>query len=476
MRMKSYLHYVSLESLRGICICLGIAYAGIIFESCGNPVVPTGGPKDTTSPEIVDIRIKKGSDLTNIAVLFNENISGKGNAVTTPKTLKQKPNNQVHRKQLTIEVPNYTQHIFLNGYIVDLNENNAYLGKNISFDSTKYHLQCKINEKGGKDKFQLFIKEDSLYHVPLFYKNQYQFEGLPDTQFVLSVIKNDNNNFQVDESEEYNSIRINRKFRYSDTLDISMYPKIKAVEKIVYDSLGNFIFYGYKPLLDRDNPGITALNDTGYAHVDIDQAAIFIEQIQDYYSGYCDSLPIIRNKKSLALISNKRLLSIESRYIENKDTFTLVADTFQGSNKTLSSHPFTIKNGSTLPYRYSIIPSKKKNVIVLGKVELVNEDSITQYLYIYNNKSGFITSVSGRSKQIFILPNGKYQILHWIKREGLNSRETNNKYLLELPNQTNEYQGSLFYRNEKDIVVDNNIENTLILPKKMLFNTGIIFR
>ena len=463
----------------GINILIATTTLSIFMHSCGNPVVPTGGPKDTASPTITDIRIKKGDVDQTITIQFNENIIGKGNPVTTPKTIKQKNVVSIRRKEMQIQVPNYTQHIFIKGYIVDLNENNPYQGKDISFDTNSYHIQCKINDKTGKDKYQFYIKQDSLYHVPLFYSNNktYQFEGLRDTQQIVHVIKNDNNNLQIDIQEEYNSFRVNRKFLYRDTCDISVYPKIKAIDKITYDSLGRFLFTGFKPILGKNIPGLVYMNDTGYLEVSPEKISEYIQGwIFSYYQGYIDSLPLQRSKKLIEYKIFERLKKIEYTYIDNKDTmrFIQVADERIGGIKDPNQLDKITRE--ELPFGIYKIVNTKKSAIALGKIEMINNDSIDKYTYIYNNRFTYLIKVSKLSKATFIIPNGKYQMLHWIASEVPIKRETKNIFLLQMPTEGNNYNGTPFFQSDKEFVVDNNIENTLILPEKMLFNSGIRFR
>jgi len=479
MKINYLIKQINSSIRNGFIVLIATTTLSIFINSCGNPVVPTGGPKDTASPKITDIRIKKGDKDQTITIRFDENISGKGNPVTTPKTIKQKNSVSVHRKEMDIKVPNYTQHIFIKGYIVDLNESNPYQGKDISFDTNRYHIQCKINDKTGKDKYQLYIKQDSLYHVPLFHSitKSYEFEGLPDTQQIVHVIKNDNNNLQIDIQEEYNSFYLNKRFLYRDTCEVSVYPKIKAIDKITYDSLGRFLFTGFKPILGKNIPGMVYMNDTGYLEVSPEKITEWIQVwISDYYKGYTDSLPIQRSKKQIEYKVSERLKKLEYIYIDNKDTIRLiqVADERIGGIK----HPNQIDKipREQLPFRIFKIVNTKKSAITLGKIEMINNDSIDKYTYIYNNRFTYLFKVSKLSKASYIIPSGKYQMLHWIASEVPIKRETKNIFLLQMPTEDNNYTGSRFFQSDKEFVVDNNIENTLILPEKMLFNSGIRLR
>ena len=479
MKINCYINRRNSSIKDGLLLLITTTTLSIFMHSCGNPVVPTGGPKDTASPIITDIRIKKGDIDQTITIRFDENIIGKGNPVTSPKTIKQKNRVLVQRKEMEITVPNYTQHIFIKGYIVDLNENNPYMGKDISFDTNRYHFQCKVIDKTGKDKFQFFIQEDTLFHVPLFHSNtkSYQFEGLPDTQQVVHIIKNDNNNLHIDNQEEYNSFRVSKKFMYSDTCDVIVYPKIKAIDKITYDSLGRFLFTGFKPIMGRTIPGMVYMNDTGYLEVSPERITEWTEGwISNYYNGYIDSLPIQRSKKLIEYKSLERIKNLEYTYIDNKDTsrFIQVADERIGGIKDPNQMDKIFRE--QLPFGIFKIVNTKKSAITLGKIEIVNNDSIDKYTYIYNNRFTYLIKVSKLSKAIYILPTGKYQMLHWIPSEVAIKRETKHIFLLQLPTEGNNYNGSRFFQSDKEFVVDNNIENTLILPEKMLFNSGIRFR
>ena len=94
----------------------------LLLVSCANPVAPTGGPKDKEPPVIINTIID--SSLNNITLYYNENIRFQNKITLIPQKREDKVQVQQNNKSITIQLQDYTEHIFIGESIKDLNENN----------------------------------------------------------------------------------------------------------------------------------------------------------------------------------------------------------------------------------------------------------------------------------------------------------------------------------------------------------------
>jgi hypothetical protein len=93
---------------------------------------------------------------------------------------------------------------------------------------------------------------------------------------------------------------------------------------------------------------------------------------------------------------------------------------------------------------------------------------------IQNDKIHYIATMYKQTNKDIILPEGQYQITSWINIES--NEEPYQKLNID---SYNPKTGSLFSESEvflslqKPLIVKKNIENTLILPKTGMYNTGV---
>ncbi len=198
------------------------------ITSCGNPVTPTGGPKDTASPRITKIKIDSINNYKIITVDFNENISLKGQIPISPLG---KSTNIIKRNSIQIQVPTTTRTIFLKNKITDLNESNPYINSNISLTTDTGIIQ--LVNKTKNTKLTVFIKSDSFILLPNNTNNCYQFENLKNNETDIIIINQDNNNYIIDKNEEFLKIKLNSKNIYStDTIKINhLIPQIQLFQE-----------------------------------------------------------------------------------------------------------------------------------------------------------------------------------------------------------------------------------------------------
>ena len=92
------------------CYIQAIIIATVFIYGCGNPVTPTGGPKDTTAPKLLTIKIDSTTTDKKVELKFNENISLKGQIVISPFG---KTTTDVKRNLIQIQVPKNTRTIYI---------------------------------------------------------------------------------------------------------------------------------------------------------------------------------------------------------------------------------------------------------------------------------------------------------------------------------------------------------------------------
>ena len=103
------------------------------LQYCANPVPPAGGDKDTTAPVLVSIQSTTKATETTLSLEFDENVTTVGNLVYSPRGRQSSsPNStsvKVQRKSVDIRVPQSTNCVYLDNWIVDLNEKNPIKNK-----------------------------------------------------------------------------------------------------------------------------------------------------------------------------------------------------------------------------------------------------------------------------------------------------------------------------------------------------------
>jgi hypothetical protein len=120
------------------------------------------------------------------------------------------------------------------------------------------------------------------------------------------------------------------------------------------------------------------------------------------------------------------------------------------------------------------LDSSKKTYLYLGKTNIQNSSDSDVMVSIQNDKMHYITTMYKQTNKDIVLPEGQYQITSWINIES--NEEPYQKLNID---SYNPKTGSLFSESEvflslqKPLIVKKNIENTLILPKTGMYNTGV---
>lgn len=120
----------------------------VFLGSCANPVSPTGGTKDTTAPVLIRVDKtlieRKDTQLQRWTFVFDENMQSKGAALLNPSNVYLEQRGEVHRNEVSFEVPLSVKQFSLGKSLSDLNENNLYK----PLDSNQ--LQIRIQFKDAK--------------------------------------------------------------------------------------------------------------------------------------------------------------------------------------------------------------------------------------------------------------------------------------------------------------------------------------
>lgn len=402
--MKFYLHTLGL--------CLPI----VLLCRCGNPVTPTGGPKDTAGPVLQKVSIDSFENKYSIHLQFDENITTKGLIKTSPIGMVK---NEVKRNKLTLEVEKCTKTIQLQSSIVDLNESNPYSGKNISL--TKDSGTISIKNLVKNSKITVFIKVDSTIYIPQQIKDDYIFEHLSGREKIITIINKDNNNYIIDPSEEYLEIPILPSFyNTSDTVKINhLVPRVRMYDKkIVLDSIGT---------------------------------VLKTKIIKTYTTGLLNDNTIFQNDTSIESKSKDYVFQEKTIYSIIKDRDTI----YLKERHHLTDSIYSINSPITFTQT-----NKRKNCISLGQLNISQKSEKQTYIMMRSENNTFILTISATKDSVFI-PIGKYTC--FVSEKPFDTLE---------PNDT----PALLYKFKDDILINSKLENNLILPEKDAYNFGITFK
>lgn len=116
------------------------------LASCANPVSPTGGAKDTTAPVLIRVDKalieRKDTQLQRWTFVFDENMQSKGTVLLNPSENYLEQRGEVHRNEVSFEVPVSVKQLSLGKSLSDLNENNLYK----TLDSNQLHIQVLFKD------------------------------------------------------------------------------------------------------------------------------------------------------------------------------------------------------------------------------------------------------------------------------------------------------------------------------------------
>ncbi len=394
--------------------------SSVYFMGCGNPVTPTGGPKDNEPPKIKTIHFDTTSKkYTKIQIEFDENITVKGQITASPKS-SIKP--IINRNKLSFDVPKEAKTIFIKNKIVDLNESNPYNGSNISLTHDSGVILLKNLTK--ENKLTVFIKKDTFIYIPQTDKNDYQFENLNFTENSITIINNDNNNYSIDKKEDFLILPIeNRFYSRSDTIRIHfLHPRIASFDK----------------------------------QIKIDSQLTLTTKTLKHYSNLSLSKNIFcQNDTCTELLNTQKNIfnrGTHYYYLKNKDTLGLT-EIYKSDQ---------IKYSIKSPIQTTATKQKiTKLSIPLGLLHITKPDTNTVYVYLKNEKNQFIIQLNNTTTDSMYLPVGNYQCYS----------SYNNLYNDEI----SAVSENLYYYKDQ-VIINSKLENNLILPKKELYNTGITFK
>lgn len=180
----------------------------ILFYSCANMMMPTGGAKDTTPPILLSVSEKQTKSAHEIHFVFNENIqfnNWENNFYISPP-LNKKSGKKINGKTLILSindslVNNTTYLLSLSNCIKDLNEGNIIDSLSLIFGSANYFDTLTLS---GNVQDAYTLESIKNAWVMLFDKNKNDtiiFKGTPN--YIAKTDKDGNFSFPNLNSNKY---------------------------------------------------------------------------------------------------------------------------------------------------------------------------------------------------------------------------------------------------------------------------------
>ncbi|MDA0943627.1 MAG: hypothetical protein O3B78_05360 [Bacteroidetes bacterium] len=183
------------------------------LASCANPVSPTGGAKDTTSPVLIRIDKtlieRKDTQLQRWTFVFDENMQSKGSVLLNPSDDYLEQRGKVHRNEVSFDVPLSVKQLSLGKSLSDLNENNLYK----ALDSHQLHIQVSFKDakslRNAKGQWVLTLQTNHETHWVLPSESSptglsYRYsDPAPDQSKQYIFFLDANANKQYDSTEVY---------------------------------------------------------------------------------------------------------------------------------------------------------------------------------------------------------------------------------------------------------------------------------
>jgi len=435
---------------------------------CANPVPPMGGDKDTLKPTLISVTNRPKENQQIIRLEFSENIQTKNALVVSPiiNLSKEQTTTTIERQKIQISTPQITSALYLNGFIFDLNENNAIdqptvLLKN---DTGELIISTSLDDANSlpgsndkaKSKKRVFIRDANRYqlqgkqtdsspiYLPFTTDNiTYHFHGLTDSLHMVYVVYEDND-YVISDYEKATCFYLTNNYR--DT-----FKSTKAYKTKSYKSAFNYqdsLYIITEPTLDID-----------WFNNDI------VHQF---------------NKDTL-IVLHKNIRQIKDALMI--DSFTKIKKLNYSKNNEINS--YTINNSSdTVPvklfHHYPLKVNAETNTIIYpsttkprskaGRINITNPNTFTIHITINIGSSRFYISIAKNKAEIFYLPEGAYSYTCWIA--GGSTIKSLSPHTIDYKNQIPLTDADYIYKPLKQIVVSSKLENTLILPDIPAFNTG----
>lgn len=250
-----------IRKLKYSLLCLGMLFTAFLAQRCANAVAPTGGPKDTTPPVVVQAVPENNSTNfvgTKIEITFDEYITlenANQNVLISPP-LTEKPDIKLKNKTVVVKfketlAANTTYTINFGSAIKDLHEGNPFKDYVYSF-STGDHidtLSIAGKVRSAEDKKPVENVYVSLYaadrenldSLPLSIAPNYitktdkegnfSLNGLADKKYLVFALKDVNSNLYFDQPNE--------EVAFLDSLVAASYPQTlmpKVMDTMAVDS------------------------------------------------------------------------------------------------------------------------------------------------------------------------------------------------------------------------------------------------
>lgn len=205
------------------CVLCGLILLCGLVLSCGNKKPPTGGPKDTTSPEIIDIEPSNSSKKfpgNEIEILFSEPINPNSfaDAFTIYPNILEKKFSWNNKKVKIIFnenlIPQQTYHITIDNHCEDLRHNHLenifhssfstgnFIEKNTLF--VDIFLENNFSKKDAEILISLFTKNDTTLVAKTNSQKNEKFEisNLAEGEYLISAFQDIDKNLEFDEQIE----------------------------------------------------------------------------------------------------------------------------------------------------------------------------------------------------------------------------------------------------------------------------------
>ena len=206
-----------------------VIFGVLLLFSCAQQVAPTGGPKDTTPPKILEeipANLSTGFSSDRIEIAFDEFIKLQGTSeqvVISPPLLRQ-PNYQLKKKSLVVKFdeelsPNTTYTINFGEAIRDNNEGNILANYTYVFSTGAYldsmQVQGKLTDvstgEPEADALVMLYKNDidslPMDTTPNYFtrtdeSGHYHIRNVADQPYKIFALKDENANYKFDVKTE----------------------------------------------------------------------------------------------------------------------------------------------------------------------------------------------------------------------------------------------------------------------------------
>lgn len=292
-----------IRKLKYLVLCVGLLVVAFSAQRCANAVAPTGGPKDTTPPVVVQAVPENHSVNfvgNKIEITFDEYITlenANQNVLISPP-LTEKPDIKLKNKTVVVKfkeslAANTTYTINFGSAIKDLHEGNPFKDYVYSF-STGDHIDSLsiagkvLNAEDKKPVENVYVSlyaadRENLDSLPLSIAPNYitktdkegnfSLNGLADKKYLVFALKDVNSNLYFDQPNE--------EVAFLDSLVAASYPQTlmpKVMDTMAVDSTAMKVdSVAIGPTASRVFDQ-NALNLTLYMFAEVDSTQMLLEK------------------------------------------------------------------------------------------------------------------------------------------------------------------------------------------------------